>query len=131
MLKLKEERRLTQVAIDDIVVGVTSMIDQSVSHVKAAIRAKLSDIDVDISDVPGFEDVFSELQQPFNGLETLSKQEKYFKDFLSLLVSYCISTIDMCIAVTIVALLKNFRNLKRYELVTLNMFHDFVAIKER
>lgn len=87
LLKLKEERQLTQVAIDDIVAGVTSMIDQSVSHVKAAIRAKLCDIDVDVADVPGFEAVFSELQQPFCGLETVSKQEKYFKDSFSLLVS--------------------------------------------
>ena len=91
LLKMKEERRLTQVAVDDIISGVTSMLDQSVCHVKAGVRAKLSEIGVDVTNLPGLEEVFSELQQPFSGLETAFKQEKYYKESLSLLVGQLIT----------------------------------------
>ena len=52
LLKLKEERRLTQVAIDDIITGIDLILDQSVSRVKAGIRAKLAEIGVDMTNVP-------------------------------------------------------------------------------
>ena len=84
LLKLKEERRLTQVAIDDIVTGIESVLEKCTIRTKAGVRAKLASSGIDPNDL---DDVFSDMVKPFAGLETEFKQESYFKDFLGLLVS--------------------------------------------
>lgn len=75
-----------------IIAGIDLLLDQSICFVKAGLRAKLSEIGVDVGDLPGVEEVFSKLHRPFSGLETAFKQEKYYKDSFSLLVCighYC------------------------------------------
>ena len=61
------------------------------SRAKAGVRSKLAEQGVDPLDITGFDDVFEEISHPFNGLETAYKQEKYFKDSLSLVVSTAIA----------------------------------------
>lgn len=87
LLKLKEERRLTQVAIDDIVTGIESVLENCTIRVKAGVRAKLASSGIDPNDITGLDDVFLDMVKPFAGLETGFKQEYYFKDVLGLLVS--------------------------------------------
>ena len=86
LLKLKEERRLTQVAIDDIVTGIESVPEKCIIRMKAGVRAKLASSGIDPNDVSGLDNVFSDMVKPFAGLETEFKQS-YFKDVLDLLVS--------------------------------------------
>lgn len=98
LLKLKEHRRLTQAAIDDIVEGCTSLFQQTVETVKAGVRSHLAEHGVDSDIVSGLNDVFSKLVDPFTSIETKYKQEKYYKENLGLVVS-CYS---LCITVCIV-----------------------------
>ena len=86
-MKLKEERRLTQVAIDDIVTGIEDVLEKSVVRTKAGVRAKLASCGIDPNSISGLDDVFSDVVKPFAGLETGFKQESYFKDVLGLLVT--------------------------------------------
>ena len=69
LLKLKEQKRITQVTIDDIVTGVEDILQEAVIRAEVGVRAKLAENGIDASSVCGLEDVFTELKSPFNGLE--------------------------------------------------------------
>ena len=83
LLKLKETRHLTQVAINDIVEGARQIFHQTASRIHAGINEKLAAEGV-ATDVTT---VFTNLVDPFSGLETQYLQEKYFVEELSLIVS--------------------------------------------
>ena len=70
ILKLKEERRLTQVAVNDIVEGVEAVLEQSVIRAKAGVRAKLAAAGIDPGTITGLDEVFEDVTHPFCGLET-------------------------------------------------------------
>lgn len=59
LLKLKEHRRMMQVAIDDVVEGCQSLFQQTVMTVQAGIRSHLAEYGVDPDIVDGVKDVFS------------------------------------------------------------------------
>ena len=86
-MKLKEERKLTQVAIDDVVEGIEAVLEQPVVRTKAGVRAKLATQGINPDTVTGLDEVFLDATHPFTGLEACFKQEKYFRDVLGLLVS--------------------------------------------
>lgn len=87
LLKLKEQRRMSQVAIDDIVDGCKSLFCQTIFRVQAGVSAKLADSGVDPSTIHGLDGVFEDVTNPFEGLETTYLQEKYFRNTLGLVVS--------------------------------------------
>lgn len=87
LIKLKEQRRISQVAIDDVVGGCISLFSHTVHRLQAGVRAKLAESGVDPSMVDGLESVFEDVTNPFKGLETCYLQEKYFRDTLGLVVS--------------------------------------------
>ena len=87
ILKMKEQRRTSQVAIDDMVEGCRGLFAQAVSRVRAGVRATLATAGIEPDEIEGLKDVFEEMVDPFNGLETCHKQEKYFRDSLGLIVS--------------------------------------------
>ena len=70
LLKLKEERRLTQVAIDDVVEGIEAVLEKSVIRAKAGVRAKLATEGIDPDTITGLDEVFLDATHPFSGLET-------------------------------------------------------------
>ena len=86
LMKLKEHRRLSQVAVDDVVDGCRMIFRQTTDRLQAGIREKLAAIGMDSDDI-SLDDVFTDLVDPFDGLETQHKQEKYFKETLGLIVS--------------------------------------------
>lgn len=87
LLKLKEHRRISQTALDDVVEGSRSLFQQTVQTVQAGVRASLANNGIHPDNVHGLSDAFNELSDPFDGLETRYKQEKYYKDNLGLVVS--------------------------------------------
>ena len=83
LLKLKERRRVSQVAIDNVIEHTKAQFDRTVSIVLAEIRSHLAERGVDPSEL-----VLSKLNHPFSELDTKHKQDKYFRDKLGLIVSY-------------------------------------------
>ncbi len=75
LIKLKEQRCVSQVTINDIVSGFEGLLQQTVSRAKAGVKAKLAEKGIDPMDVDGLEEVFKEILHPFDGLETAHKQE--------------------------------------------------------
>lgn len=86
---MKEQRRLSQVAIDDLVEGSRSIFSHMLVRLEAGVKAHLAEAGVD-TDLIGLEGVFQKIADPFLGLETPYLQEKYFRESLGLIVSLCI-----------------------------------------
>ena len=83
LLKMKEVHRLSQVAVDDIVEGSQSVFNHVVHRIRAKVHSKLAAIVIDETKL---DDVFSDLSDPFTGLETRHKQEKCFREEFNLVV---------------------------------------------
>lgn len=83
ILKLKETRQLSQTAVDDVVEGCKSMINQTVQRLHSGAREKLLMLGIDEE---ALDDVFNDFPDPFNGLETRYLQEKFLKEEFGLVV---------------------------------------------
>ena len=92
LFQLKEERCVLQAAINDVVKGCKSVFEHTLCRVKAGVKHKLSQSGIDPSDVEGLEDIFSEVIDPFDGLETAYLQDKFISGNLSYIVSSSQST---------------------------------------
>ena len=86
ILKLKEQRRVSQVAIDDIVENSKSQFERTTSMLLAQVRSHLADKGID-PDTLGLDSTCLQFEDSFAQLDTKYKQEKYFKDKLGLVVS--------------------------------------------
>ena len=83
LMRMKEVRKLSQVTIDDIVTNCQSLFENTVNHLHAGVRQKLSATEVDNSFV---HEVFEKMKNPFEGLETKYLQEKYITKEFQVLV---------------------------------------------
>ena len=84
---MKEQRRISQVSVDDIVEGCSRIFCPTLSHVQARVKAKLAELGMD-SETTGLEYVFDQdSKDPFRGLETCYRQEEYYREILNLIVS--------------------------------------------
>ena len=84
LLKLKENHRLSQTAIDDVMEGSKTVFSHTVQILHSGIRAKLASLGIDDTQI---DSVFKDLADPFVGLETRYKQEKCCVEDLGLVVS--------------------------------------------
>lgn len=83
ILKLNKSK---QVSIDEVVDGCQSMFQHSFRRQRADVTAKLAAVGVDLSNCLGLNDLFEQVPQPFEDLETRQKQDKYFCENLGLVV---------------------------------------------
>ena len=90
---MKEQRRVSQVAIDDIVENSKGLFAQTVDRVQAGVRARLAESGIDPHSVDGLEGVFCDVTDPFQGIETCHLQEKYFRETLGLTVCLFVNTV--------------------------------------
>ena len=87
ILKLKEFRRLSQSAVDDIIHGWNGTFHHPVQQLNARVRETLALSNVDVSSIGGLEHAFSGVHSPFEGLQSQFLQEKYVREKLGLVVS--------------------------------------------
>lgn len=86
-LKLKEHRHLSQAAINDIVEGCQGIFINARDYMLAAMKAKLAEIGaVDEEKASEIATSLKMIAQPFDGIETFYKQEKYFVEELGYVV---------------------------------------------
>ena len=86
LLKLKEEHRCTQAAINTIVEGYSALYATMMQHLQAALRGKLAELGFNPNDVEAIQEVFNEVEEPFAALATESQQNAYFAKELQLVV---------------------------------------------
>ena len=90
LMKLKETRQLSQVALDDVVEGSRMIFTSTVQQLHSGVRAKLASLGIDETKV---DDVFTDVIDPFVDLETRYRQEKFFKEQFGLVVSICVTAV--------------------------------------
>ena len=84
VLKLKEQRRVSQVAIQDVIEQSKAQFDRTVSILLAEVRSHLAEKGVDPSELD-LDSALSSIILPLNW--TRNKQDKYFTDKLGPIVS--------------------------------------------
>ncbi len=89
LLQLKEERLITQAAVNDIVTGCREVFKHTVHHLKAGVSQTLAQSGIDLNDVNGLDGVFNEISDPFMGIETSYLQDKFISQELECNVSCC------------------------------------------
>ena len=97
LLKLKEFRRLSQVAIDDIIQEWNGLFSHTLQRLHADVQRTLAENGIDVSSVAGLPEVFQDAPSPFAGLETRHMQEKFYRETLGLVVSLCTSCDQNCL----------------------------------
>ena len=78
LLKLKEHRRVTQTAIDDVVENCQCLFQQTLQTIQAGVNSRLAEHGLDPETVAGLKATFTEYVDPFDGLENKYRQEMYY-----------------------------------------------------
>ena len=100
LLKLQEDCLLPKTTVKSVVENTKTIVEETLSLVKAQVQNCLTQSNVDFESIPGLNDVFTEdnaATNPFHSLETESEQEKYYTENFSLkvfeeLVQFCMCT---------------------------------------
>ena len=80
LLQLKENTKLQQSVIDNVVEGVTSLCNKSIEHLKKKVTELLDSEGLDdLAASERFQNLWKDELSPFKGLETLYRQEEYMK----------------------------------------------------
>ena len=87
LLQIKEERMVSQAAVNDIVQGCQEVFQHTIGRIKAGVKRKLSSSGIDPTEVSGLDELFTSVTDPFDGLETCYHQEKFVSEKLGCIVS--------------------------------------------
>ena len=98
LMGLKEKHKLTQVALQGVIEGVTSLIQCHLDSLHTQVCQQLRSADTPETVIGSLGSLFSEngtAGQPFAGLETQHQQLKFYRTHFNLIVS-CSVTMSMC-----------------------------------
>ena len=97
LLKTKEVRKVSQTALDGILVDVSQLIQQTIEQVKIEVKDCLEKKGMSIDLFDGLDNVFRDpcKTEPFRELDSKHLQEKFYRNHLHLLVRLCKSTLIM------------------------------------
>lgn len=87
LMQLKEERLLTQAAVNDVVSGCKEVFEHTLGHLRAGVSQKISQSGIDFNSITGLDDVFANMSDPFVGLESVYLQDKFISQELGCIVS--------------------------------------------
>ncbi len=92
LMGLKEERKLTQTALQGVVEGITSLTQTRLDALHTQVCGALSAAGITPSTVPGLEEAFDQdgaFGRPFIGFETQHQQLKFYRSHFPLVVCKC------------------------------------------
>ncbi len=95
LMGLKEERKLTQVALQSVIEGVTSLTQIRLTVLHGDVCSKLQAAGISPSSIPGLDELFDierPFGRPFMGLETQHQQLAFYKAHFGLIVSNLLSS---------------------------------------
>ena len=87
LLQIKEERMISQAAINDVVKGCQEVFEHTVGRIKAGVKHKLSCSGRDPMEISGLDELFESVTDPFSGLETSYLQDKFVLEEVGCIVS--------------------------------------------
>ena len=89
-MKVKEERKMTQRSIGEIVGDVSELCSDTVTRLGEQVFAKLQSAGIAPTDIPGLADLFADSSpycRPFDGLDTYFRQLSFYRRHFILVVS--------------------------------------------
>lgn len=99
LLKAKEGQKLTQMALQGVIEGVTALNQARLNIMHSAINQVLMEAGISPPSVPGLKEIFDpngEFGRPFLGLETQYQQLKFYKTHYQFVVSLVIIVSNSC-----------------------------------
>lgn len=90
LMGLKERHKLTQVALQGVVQGVTSLVQSRMDLLQVHIRDQLTSAGIPMSTIDTLSHTFDEegiFARPFHGLETQHQQITFYRENFSFIVS--------------------------------------------
>ena len=78
---------MSQAVIDAVIAEWDCLFSFTVDCLATRVRGKLISVGIDPGNIEGFSELFSDLPRPFSELETVYKQNKYYKENMGLVVS--------------------------------------------
>ncbi len=90
LIGLKEERKLTQTALQGVIEGVTNLTQTRLSVLHTEVCSTLRAAGISPSSVPGLDELFDSERpfgRPFLGLETQHQQLTFYNTHFGLIVS--------------------------------------------
>ena len=89
LLKTKEVRKVSQTALDGIIPDFTELLQQRIYQLKTEVKSYLEVNGMNIAAFEGLERIFDDPQKnnPFRQLDSKFLQEKFYREYLNLLVS--------------------------------------------
>lgn len=88
LLKLKEVCNVSERTVSEVIKGYRHLFGHSLRVVKATVKDSLGEAGIHMSDIKGLEEAFVDVPDVFEGLGTTYMQEKYFRDYFHVQVSY-------------------------------------------
>lgn len=80
LFKIKEGNRLTNKATQSIVAATSQLFNKAFEQLERDIAHSLTDVGMDLEDVPGISDAFDNVINPFGGLKSTWRQQEYLKN---------------------------------------------------
>ncbi|XP_028409272.1 uncharacterized protein LOC114531867 [Dendronephthya gigantea] len=92
MMKIREEGKLTQKSLNIVVDTSTEIVRRTTCMIKTGVDNSLKAVGVDMSTVPGLNELFNEdslANNPFKGIATESEQCQYYREHFKLVEPKC------------------------------------------
>ena len=93
LMQIKEEGKLTQKNLDNVVNRTTQVVRNSIDMVKNAVAEKLGASGVNFDDIPGLKELFEKenhISDPFKDIANFREQVKYYRENFNLVVSFSV-----------------------------------------
>ena len=87
LIKLKDSRGISQATINDVVEGVQTIFSHTVLQLKAGVKEKLRFGGVNVGEVEGLQELFSDFRNLFDGIQTPYLQQKFIATNFDYVVS--------------------------------------------
>ena len=87
ILNLKDVRGLSESAVEHVVKETQAIFHHTIGRIQAKVSQHLSRNGVDLSTLPNLDNVYTEVTDPFQGLNTTHLQEKFYREHFGCIVS--------------------------------------------
>ena len=91
LMQIKEEGKLTQKNLDNVVNRATQVVLNSIDMVKKGVAERLDASGINFDDIPGLKELFekeNQISDPFKDIANFREQVKYYRENFNLVVSF-------------------------------------------
>ena len=93
LLTLTEGRQLSQVALNEVIKICRTISKQTISQIKEGVLSALNDAGVNSAIIPGLDDSFLSVPDPFEKLDTPYLREKFYREHFNYQVCFISHTL--------------------------------------